>query len=451
MPMIKKKTIAGGGGNKSFLWTVMATNFDILQISTNNKNLIEMVAKMAAKSPVEASAFFGITPIFAELLAKYWKDDQRYLSALKAGNSNIEERPMQRVYQRLAFSTALLFKIDDEDALLDKIKCKRNLPKNLPSAEEVHINAFYLNYIKRTLAQPLYFIHHFSRIVFGLQASTLSALHRYDDLVVNQAAFFKTRYKLRVNEDDLLTLLTTENDLELKRTKLHVLMQLLEEVNDYDNEKLSTSETVRNSISDVAAQEDLRREMLAPLTLIYDKATLNETLKNEEWLESYSQPYLSTYMILIQNGIPHSIASKFFSKRIPKSDAKMITLSKHMSKCGIQVRFTENWKILNIVDYTLATLFLEIYLSAVKGSHELKPLLTLTCYHFFRLQVCQDLPRDLTEHISDELSPAKAAKLVQNYADGTTTIKYEDCNHCHTSFWHIVGSKPLCPFCQTTR
>ena len=429
----------------------MATNYDILQVSTNNKNLLEMVAKMAAISPAEASAFFGITPMFADLLAHYWREDQRYLNNIKTANSNIGERPMQRVYQRLAFSTALIFKIQDQDALLDKIKCKRNLPKELPTPEEVHINAFYLNYIKRTLAQPLYFIHHFSRIVFGLQTTTLSALHRYDDLVVNQAAFFKTCYTLRVNEDDLLTLLTTEDELELKRTKLRVLLMLLEEVNDYDEDKFSTSETVRNSISNVVAQDNLRREMLAPLALIYDKATLDETLKSDDWLESYSQPWLSTYMILIQNGIPHAIASKFFSKRIPKADGKMVTLSKHMSKCGIQVRFSENWKILNIVDYTLATLFLEIYLSAVHGSHDLKPLLTLTCYHFFRMQVCQDLPSDLTEHIADELSPAKATKLVQNFCDGTTTIRYEECSHCHTSFWHILGSKPLCPLCQTTR
>ena len=448
MGSVQKKTTKNVISHSANLWTMTSTNYDIMQVLAINKNFIEIVARCCHESLGDACAFFDISPKLAEKLGEYWRADQQYLKNLKLANSTLEERPLASLYERINFSTGLLFKIRDENALLENIKRKRDIPVEVDSTAKAHVRTIYLNYIKRTLNLPVYFVKYFTRVITGLQSATLVALNRYDDVVVNQAAFFPWNFSLRLADDDLLTLLTTSDTVTLESTRIRVVLKMLAEMNHFQNSHSPKSEFVFNHIFDDSTTDVTRREMLSPETIVHVKEMVNETIESEYWLESYAQPWLATYMLLISNNVPHAVSKNFFIDRFEKANGKMATMAKHMTTAGYKVRFTENWDILNLYDYTLATYFCAIYLPAVKASRELKPLVTLSCYHFFQLQICKDLPESFQKKLSEELSAAKATKLIQSYSENKMDIKYQVCPCCNLPFWHIQNNKRFCPACH---
>ena len=439
-----------GNFHRSCLWTQITSSYDLFQIGPTNKNILDMVASMASESPLEASAFFGISTKFAEHLGNTWIADRQYLDRVQMGQKMPEERPMSRVYQRLGFTTALLFKFDNEEAFLDVIRSKRSLPSQAHSPQKIHFLSFYINFIKHSLARPLFACRHFCRILFGLRPLTLASIHRCDDYLLNQASFFSMNLKLRVREQYLETLLTSNNKKEIARTRVQILMSLLTDIP--QDKEFSRSSTIRHTLRcapfDPLDAEEFSIDMQFPASMVFDEAKTSEIFQVGNRFDIYSQPYIATYILMIFNGVHHALATKFFSEAHPSSSTTLLTIRKHLERQGINTSTKGNHKIVNNVGYTLATLFTQTYFSYTNGAKELKPLLFLSCFHFFKLQICEDLPEHLKNLVHREWTANKAAKLILLYSQDKVQIHNTNCRCCNNRFWHITNTKPLCPQCQ---
>ena len=442
---------------------MISTGFAVAEYTVPelNRSFLFTAAKVAAVDHVLASTLYGLPKDFTEHLGRLYIKEQDLLRRA-AEHGDITSLPLRSFLSRSRLLTGLIFKIDDEQAVLKSIRdtSYELMDPNARCAVPEHaaLTGAYLSGIRRMLAEPLWLNSQFMRFVTGLTPELLYHIEIRPDFSLMRACFREVHFKLRCNPEDLINMLKDQHGEEPvgKKATIRLLHSI---ISDTPLAQPDDTFTRTQNYLKCKTKTDFRRQLMAISPgVVFGSSRYTEILRDD----TIFSPDMTVLCMLYAYGVTVSQAKQLLPESAALCPGRFQTVHNKMRDAGLITNAQSSaMNVLKLSDgYALGVSLFTMLNSIMKTTPKADsgyphPFTYLAVYSFFQHRICRDLKfYDKNNTRWRDLWGFPAfIKIVLETLSGKTIIEEVKCPRCGRSYMAIRNTPRLypCPFCRGTR